>query len=333
MATIAALPEALTEQPFLVRDALALGVTQDVLRGGRFRRPFRGVRVPAHLPDSLEVRCRAAALLLPPDAAFSHTTAAHLHGLPLPLSVGWPGLDGRDGARTGAVPPAASPGTRRPAPDPRTLVHATVAPSKPKGTRPEPAGVVCHIMRLDDHEVLRRADTLHLTSVPRTWLDLAGVLGLEDLVAVADAALRRSLVTTEQLQSAVAAWSRRPGVARLRTALPLVEPATDSPMETRLRLLLVLAGLPTPVANRDVVVDGEWLARPDLSYPELRIAIEYDGDHHRVDRRQWQSDISRRRLLEDAGWTVLVFTADDVLKFGPETVRRVRSAVVARSAL
>jgi very-short-patch-repair endonuclease len=169
-------------------------------------------------------------------------------------------------------------------------------------------------------------------TVSRTWLDLAAFLTLEDLVAVADAALRRSLVTVEQLETAVASWSRRPGVARLRAAVPLVEPATDSPMETRLRLLLVLGGLPVPVVNRDVVVDGSWLARPDLSYPELRIAIEYDGDHHRVDRRQWQSDIFRRRLLEDAGWIVLVFTANDVLKFGHETVRRVRSAVSARTS-
>jgi very-short-patch-repair endonuclease len=79
------------------------------------------------------------------------------------------------------------------------------------------------------------------------------------------------------------------------------------------------------------VLYGGWIARPDPSYPALRIAIEYDGDHHRVDRRQWQSDISRRRLLEDAGWIVMVFTADDVLKFGHETVRRVRSALAVRT--
>jgi very-short-patch-repair endonuclease len=331
MPRIAPLPEALTQQPFLVREALALGVTHDMLRGARFRRPFRGVRVPAHLPDSLDVRCRAAALLLPSEAAFSHTTAAHLHGLPLPPSAGWPGPGPRNGAITSGSVPLDASDRRRSVHDARTLVHATVAPSTPKRTRPEPVGIVCHITRLDDDEVLRRADALCITSVPRTWVDLATSLGLEDLVAVADAALRRSLVTLEQLEAAVAAWSRRPGVALLRKAVPLVEPATDSPMETRLRLLLVLAGLPGPVANRDVVVDGAWLARPDLSYPELRIAIEYDGDHHRVERRQWQSDISRRRLLEDAGWTVLVFTADDVLKFGHETVRRVRAAVAARS--
>jgi hypothetical protein len=331
MPKTAPLPEALTQQPFLVRDALALGVTHDVLRGARFRRPFRGVRVPAHLPQSLDVRCRAAALLLPSGAAFSHTTAAHLHGLPLPPSSGWPGPVAVNGSLVIGSESAAASGRGGAAHDARILVHATVAPSTPKRTRPEPVGLVCHIARLGEHEVMRRADGLCITSVPRTWLDLAASLKLEDLVAVADAALHRSLVTLELLEAAVASWSQRPGIALLRKAVPLVEPATDSPMETRLRLLLVLAGLPVPVANRDVVVDGAWLARPDLSYPELRIAIEYDGDHHRVERRQWQSDIARRRLLEDAGWVVRVFTADDVLRFGRETVRRVRAAVAARS--
>jgi hypothetical protein len=249
----------------------------------------------------------------------------------LPLSAGRTAHDGTVpvGSRPVLVPVT---GHGRAVHDDRTLLHATMAPSSPKRTRPEPVGLACHISRLGDHEVLRRTDGLYVTTVTRTWLDLATNLALEDLVAVADAALRRRLVTVDQLTTAVDSWWRRPGVALLRTALPLVEPATDSPMETRLRLLLVLGGLPVPVANRDVIVDGAWLARPDLSYPELRIAIEYDGDHHRVERGQWQSDIARRRLLEDAGWVVLVFTADDVLKFGRETVRRVGAAVRARLA-
>jgi hypothetical protein len=65
-------------------------------------------------------------------------------------------------------------------------------------------------------------------------------------VTLADAALRRRLVSRDQLEAVVASWSGRPGAALLRRAVPLVEPATDSPMETRLRLLLVLAGLPRP---------------------------------------------------------------------------------------
>jgi hypothetical protein len=300
------LPAALTRAPFLVRDALALGVSRDVLAGARFRRPFQGVRVPAQLPDSLQVRCQAAALLLP-GAAFSHRTAASLHGLPLPGA-------GRGAADT-------------PAP-----VHVTMAPSFPRRARRHPVGLVCHVARLEADESERRGDGLRITTATRTWADLAGALDLVDLVAVADAALRRDLASVEQLAGIVASWSGRSGAKLLRRALPLVEPLTDSPMETRLRLLLVLAGLPRPVAGRDVVLYGGWIARPDLSYPDLKIAIEYDGDHHRVDRQQWRNDIGRRRGLEEAGWLVLVFTADDVLQRPQETVRQVRAALRSRRA-
>ncbi len=131
--------------------------------------------------------------------------------------------------------------------------------------------------------------------------------------------------------TAMAARPSRRGNRRMRDAIPLLEPRTDSPMETRLRLLIVRAGLPRPVAGRDVVVDGEWLARPDLSYPALRIAIEFDGDHHRTSRTQWQRDIGRRRALEDAGWLLIVLTADDVLRHPELTVDRVRRAVETRT--
>ena len=131
--------------------------------------------------------------------------------------------------------------------------------------------------------------------------------------------------------TSMAARPGRRGNRRMRAAIPLLEPHTDSPMETRLRLLIVRAGLPRPVAGHDVVVDGEWLARPDLSYPGLRIAIEYDGDHHRVSRAQWRRDIGRRRLLEDAGWLLIVLTADDVLRHPELTVDRVRRAIAART--
>jgi hypothetical protein len=186
------------------------------------------------------------------------------------------------------------------------------------------------VARLGAAETERRTDGLTTTTVVRTWADLAARFDLVDLVTLADAALRRRLVSRDQLEAVVASWSGRPGAALLRRAVPLVEPATDSPMETRLRLLLVLAGLPRPLAGRDVVLYGGWIARPDLSYPALRIAIEYDGDHHRVSRQQWRNDIGRRRALEEAGWLVLVFTADDVLQWPQETVRQVRAAVRSR---
>ncbi len=137
-------------------------------------------------------------------------------------------------------------------------------------------------------------------------------------MVLGDAVLRHGLADLVELT----AW-----------AIALLEPRTDSPMETRLRLLIVRGGLPRPAANLDVVVDGAWLARPDLSYPGLRIAIEYDGDHHRADRRQWQRDVGRRRVLEDAGWLLIVVTADDVLRRPHEIVQRIGRAISRRQQI
>jgi hypothetical protein len=171
---------------------------------------------------------------------------------------------------------------------------------------------------------------LRVTSGARTWADHGVRLELDDLVVLGDAVLRHGWADQAALTAAAAVPGRR-GARRLRTALGLLEPRTDSPMETRLRLLVVRSGLPRPVAGRDVVVDGSWLARPDLSWPALRIAVEYDGDHHRTDRTQWQRDIARRRLLEDAGWTLVVVTSDDVLRHPDLLVARLRRLVDQRS--
>ncbi|WP_426564082.1 hypothetical protein ACPPVT_21930 [Angustibacter sp. McL0619] len=289
------LPDALIGRPFTVADALALGVPRDVLRGKRFRSPFRGVRVPAELEDTLATRCLAAALVLPKDAVFSHSTAARLHALPVPGA--WP--DEPLHVTTGSL------GLRHSG----MAVHA--------------ASELLHEVD-DDH-------TLPIRTAAQCWAELATALAVDDLVVVGDAALRRGLVTDVELETLVSTLSGRRGVRRLVKALPLLEPATDSPMESRTRLLLVGAGLPRPVANRDVVVDGLWIARPDLSYPELRIAIEYEGDHHRSDRRQWLRDKTRRRLLEDAGWLVIEITSVDVYVTPIATVARVRAAIASRS--
>jgi very-short-patch-repair endonuclease len=83
------------------------------------------------------------------------------------------------------------------------------------------------------------------------------------------------------------------------------------------------------VAARDST--GRFLALPDLSYPDLTIAIEYDGDIHRADKATWRRDIRRRQALEAAGWRVVTCTADDVLRNPERLVAWVRAAIRARS--
>lgn len=78
------LPAELRGRPFLLEEALRLGVTRRRLAGSRFRRIFRRVYVGAEVPDSVELRCRAAALVLPAHMVFCGFTAALLYRIPVP---------------------------------------------------------------------------------------------------------------------------------------------------------------------------------------------------------------------------------------------------------
>ena len=132
---------------------------------------------------------------------------------------------------------------------------------------------------------------------PETALrDAALELNLAELVAAGDWLLRLELATAESLGKAATA-ARGREVLRFRRAVGLVRVGTDSVRETRLRLCLVLAGLPEPEVNPVVVVGGRPVGRVDLLLRAWRVVIEYEGDQHRTDRRQWNVDISRQEDL------------------------------------
>lgn len=114
------------------------------------------------------------------------------------------------------------------------------------------------------------------------------------------------------------------GSAHLRRFLEQVEPATESPQETRLRLALVAGGLPRPVAQHVVrTTQGRVVARVDLAYPELRVAVEYDGRaSHPLGLAR---DRDRAWGLQRAGWLVVHVTAE-LLRRREELCRRVEEA-------
>lgn len=145
-----------------------------------------------------------------------------------------------------------------------------------------------------------------------------------------DALLHSRVVKLQPLSAYLAAHRGWPGVPLLREVLTVAEPLSESPMETRLRLLLVDAGAPNPTAQHDVTDGrGRFIGRVDLAYPQWRIAIEYEGDHHR-ERSHFRRDIARLNALRDNGWLVLRFTADDVLRHPARIVRQVASAMRER---
>lgn len=161
------------------------------------------------------------------------------------------------------------------------------------------------------------------TSALRTAIDLGRQPSLVEAVVAVDMALRKRLVSVDELRSYVSSHARRSGIAQLRRVVDLAEPGSESPMETRLRLLLVLAGLPQPQTQAPLYDDkGRFVGRPDLYYPAQRLGIEYDGVTH---RDSLVDDNRRQNRLLDAGYRLLRFTAADIHRT-PDTV----VSVVAR---
>lgn len=145
----------------------------------------------------------------------------------------------------------------------------------------------------------------------RSFVDSATLLGVRSLVRAGDALVRRGETTVDRLLRYVTD-SHLDGVVRARKAAAMVRERVDSFRETDLRLLLVLAKLPEPETNIDVVADdGTWLARGDLVLPEFRVIIEHDGWHHERDAEQRQKDHFRRERIEAAGWSLIVVTVAD----------------------
>lgn len=133
-------------------------------------------------------------------------------------------------------------------------------------------------------------------------------LDLLDAVAAGDWLVRLGLITASSLLASTAAHRGR-GCRLARAAAALVRSRVDSPRETRLRLCLVLAGLPEPVCNLRIGGAERAIARVDLALPEYGVVLEYEGDHHRTGRTQWEHDVRRYEDLTAAGFVVIRVTS------------------------
>ena len=141
----------------------------------------------------------------------------------------------------------------------------------------------------------------------------------------------QGLVDLDELRHYFASKRRLRNLRRGEALLDLVEPLTESPMETRLRVLLVDAGLPRPIAQYEVRDQfGTFCGRLDLAYPHLQLGVEYDGADHFKQRRE--DDRRRDRIRSVDSWDVLVFSADDIFLTPQATVAQVRQALRLRAA-
>lgn len=243
------------------------------LRDGTWTRVLRDAYVRG--PVDLAARARAAALVLPPGAAVAGTSALWLHGVDL----------------------------RSPA----LLLQVVV----PRGVQPpRRAGLVARQAALPPEDV-RVVDGVRVLHPARAAADLMRTGPLLEAVVVADACLHARLATRDALAQRLDAAAGRRGVVVAREACALADARAESPQESRLRVPLVLAGL--PVVPQWEVRDprGVVVARVDLALPHLRLALEYDGrDAHGPEA--FVRDRQRQNALVALGWTVLRVTAADL---------------------
>jgi len=292
MATITTAPDIDLRRPFTRADAVAAGLDPKLLQGSRFRRIFRGVYILREVPVSPFVRTQAALVLHRPTAFASHVSAARVYRLPVPEH-----------------------------PD----EHISVSDAADRRTRD---GIVSHVADRRAHVVIHRG--VRLSGPLRMFVELASLLSLVDLVVVGDALLgvfkTRAGVLVEYSER-----STNRHAATARKAAAFVRDEVDSPMETRLRMLMVLAGLPEPKVNHKIRDEhGSVLMRLDLSYPDLQLIIEYDGRQHAEDPAQWNRDLERREVFDDAEWRILVVTNKGIYREPERTLSRVRRVLVKR---
>jgi hypothetical protein len=268
---------------------------KDLVGAGRLIRAHTGRDL--ELAERVRVLCAAT-----PDAWASHETAAILCGLGLPP---WLGNDPR--------------------------VHL----SKPHGLpRVRRAGIIGHRVHVIPGEVVEM-DGIRVSGPARTWLDLAHELPLRYLVALGDQLIRiprpelefRSVpfAYKEGLRLLIRQHPNMKGVEKARLALDEMRVGSDSFPETFLRLAMLDAHLPEPELQLRLDPADPRSPAADLGYRKYRIAVQYDGEHHRS-REQQSRDNRRDEFFINAGWSYFKPNADDLADGFLDLISRMKQA-------
>jgi hypothetical protein len=280
------------DHPFTLTDAARFGFKRHhvhlAVRDGVVRRILRGVFARADLEDTVELRAKAAALVVGPTSVVTDRTAAWIHGVDV-FTYG----------EHDVLPPI------------ETCVLRWSSRSRREGvdgrTRDLSPGDVMLI------------HGLRVTTPLRTALDLGCHLRRRDALGALDEFMRRHGLTRAQLSREAVRYFRRRGVIQLRQLIALADHRAESARESWTRLEILDAGLSCPELQFWIEVDGVPTYRLDLAYPRLRVAVEYDGDefHLRTDEQK-RYDRERRQWLRDHGWTVIVVRNGDFTSPGLE---------------
>lgn len=288
---VSADPRAMTDliqfedRPFtavMARDAgISRGMLQRLKASGQVRSPLRHVYVAAAVPDSLDLRACAAALVLPAHVVVADRAAAWLHG-----------VDILDFAELDVVPEL-----------------DTVSTDGHDRTRRD--GIFGGKRDLAAGEVMTLPSGILVTTPVRTACDIACLLGRLRAIATLDEFRRKHQLSQRDLQTMSQRFRGRRGVIQLRELIPLSTDRAESQPESWTRLLIRDEGLPAPEPQVETLVPGWGRVRMENAYRHLRIAVEYDGvEHHTIDGDRERDD-ARRGALAAEGWTTLVLRRGD----------------------
>ncbi len=158
---------------------------------------------------------------------------------------------------------------------------------------------------------IARVAGLPVTSRVRTAFDVGRRLERPEALARLDALMWNRHYDIADVLDLSDRHPRARGVIQLRELLPLVDGGAASPQESRIRLWLLDCGFPRPDTQIPVLDGSRPVAFLDMGWEKYGVAVEYDGDQHRKDRRQYVKDIERQRMLEAMGWIVIRVIAED----------------------
>lgn len=276
---------------FLGAEALGDGLPRSELR--RWYRPiFRGVYIPKNANPTLQDRTLAAWLTSGRTGIVTGVAASAWHG------ADW--VDDHEPIEI--------------------LVHE----------RRKQAGLLVRMDRVADDEVII-SEGLRVATRARTAFDLGRYQKRAAAMGRLDALMRAAPFEPEDVTALIDRYGPVRGVRQLRQLLPLIDPGAESPKESWLRLLLIDGGCPIPETQIPVTDEsGEPFAFVDMGWRELRLAVEYDGDHHRMSRRVYVNDIRRLEKIRRCGWEVIRVINED---HPGSVLARVREAYKRRAEI
>jgi len=151
-----------------------------------------------------------------------------------------------------------------------------------------------------------------VTTPARTAYDLGRHLPRLEALKRLDALKRATGFSNDAVFSLAGRYKGARGTRQLLELLPLVDGGAASPKETWLRLLYLDAGFPRPATQLPVFKRGwEVLRTLDMGWEELKVASEYDGDQHRIDRIQYVKDLRLMPKVARLGWDVIRVIKED----------------------